>query len=372
MSTTHRERVLRALNHQETDRVPLNFGGCHPDAYAGLLEYLGFDPEPLGAPIPSERVMCRFDDDARRLVLTEPRGDPGPGPGPDTYVDEWGVTFRRAYARAPFINVKGPLQHLDEPSPGDLDSIPWPDPRDPVRTAGLKEDVERLRRETDYAIVLRLSSGVVEVVQKVRGFTQMLEDLLLSPVFAGALMERITDIICEIAGSALSEVGDLVDCVRFAEDLGAQVQPFMSPDLYRRMVKPHHARYVETLRQYTPARVIMHSDGAIFDLIPDLIDIGVDVIDPVQVGAVGMNPERLKREFGADLCFWGAIDVQGVLPFGSPKDVARDVRRTIDVLGRGGGYVLGPSHTMLAEVPPQNIVAMFDTARACDVASVDS
>ncbi len=372
MSLTHRERLNRALNHQETDRVPLNFGGCHADAYAGLLEYLGFDPEPPGAPIPSETVMKRFDDDARRVFLPEPKGERGSETTGDSYVDEWGVPHRRAHAHAPFIVGRGPLQHLDEPSPRDLESIPWPDPQDPVRTAGLKGNIERLRRETDYAIVLRLSNGVFALSQRVRGFTGMLEDLLLNPVFAAALMERITDIICEIAESALGEVGDLVDCVRFADDLGVQVQPFMSPDLYRRMVKPHHARYVETLGRHSAAKVTMHCDGAIFDLIPDLIDVGVDVLDPVQVGAVGMNPGRLKREYGRDLCFWGAIDVQGVLPFGSPEDVAREVRRTIDVLGRGGGYVLGPSHSIQAEVPSENIVAMFDTARAHTVASVDS
>jgi uroporphyrinogen decarboxylase len=131
-------------------------------------------------------------------------------------------------------------------------------------------------------------------------------------------MERITDSICQIARSALGEAGNLVDCVRFADDLGIRVQHFMSPDLYKRKVKPHHARYVETLRRHSAAKVIMHCDGAIFALIPDLIDLSVDVLDHLQVGAVGMNPERLKREFGADLCFWGAVDVQGGLPFGSP------------------------------------------------------
>ncbi|MBM3957489.1 MAG: hypothetical protein FJ313_05505, partial [Gemmatimonadetes bacterium] len=323
MWPTHRERVLSALDHEETDRVPYNFGGAHPDAYAALLDYLGFAAGPPGAPIPSERVLRRFDDDVRRVSLREPHGGSSAGPGVDTYVDEWGVTHRRAHHRAPFMCVRGPLQHLAGPSPRDLDSIPWPDPADPVRTAGLGEQIARLRQETDCAIVLRLSNGPFAVAQRLRGFTELLEDLLVNPGFAQALLERLTDVLCAIAASALAEMGDQVDCVRFADDMGMQTQPYMSRGLYRRAVKPHHARYVHALRRKTGARVILHSDGAVSDLIPDFIDIGIDVLDPVQVGAAGMRPERLKREFGSDICFWGAIDVQAVLPFGSPADVAR-------------------------------------------------
>ncbi|MBM3956886.1 MAG: hypothetical protein FJ313_02395, partial [Gemmatimonadetes bacterium] len=139
---------------------------------------------------------------------------------------------------------------------------------------------------------------------------------------------------------------------------------FMSRDLYRKMVKPHHAQEIETIRKHTKAYVVLHSDGAIFDLIPDLIDAGVQVLNPVQTSASGMDPQRLKRAFGRNLRFWGGIDTQRVLPRGTPADVAAEVRTRISDLGRNGGYVLASVHNIQAEVPPENIVAMFETARS--------
>ena len=169
--------------------------------------------------------------------------------------------------------------------------------------------------------------------------------------------------LCGIASTALEVVGDVVDGVSIADDMGIQTQSFMSRDLYRLMVKQHHRREIETIRRHTSAKVIMHSDGAIHELLPDLIEAGVEVINPVQVNASGMDPVQLKREFGQDLCFWGGVDTQIVLPRGSPDDVAAEVRRRLDDLGRGGGYVLASVHNIQAEVPPQNVVAMFNTAR---------
>lgn len=376
MTLTHRERVLRALDHEETDRVPIDLGGgpatqIHPDAYVALLKHLGFGPEELVAGArgegqvvcPSERVLRHFDIDVRGFYLDEPDVRPRRLLGENSYVDDWGVVWAKAHATAPYINVKGPLQHLDEPAPSDLDGIAWPVPDDPGRVRGLRERIERLRHQTDFAIVLNLPNSTFALSQRLRGFTELLEDLILNASFAEALQERVTDVICGIAATALGEVGDLIDGVSFADDMGIQTQAFMSPDLYRRMVKRHHARFVETLRRRTRARVIMHSDGAIYELLGALIDCGVQVINPVQVNADGMDPERLKREFGADLCFWGGVDTQWVLPYGSPEDVAAEVRRRLADLGRGGGYVLASVHNIQAEVPAENVVAMFETAR---------
>ncbi len=376
MALAHRERVLRALNHEETDRVPIDFGGgpatqINPDAYVALLEHLEFWPEePVeGARgegqvvCPSERVLRHFDIDVRGFYLGEPDVNPRRPLSPLSYVDDWGVAWSKAHATAPYINVRGPLQDIDDPSPSDLDSIGWPVPRDPGRVRGLRERIERVRRETDFAIVLNLPNSTFALAQRLRGFAELLEDLLLNAAFAEALQERVTDIICGIAETALDSAGDLIDGVSFADDMGIQTQAFMSRDLYRNRVKPHHARFVETLRRHTDARVIMHSDGAIYELLGDLIDCGVEVINPVQVNAEGMDPERLKREFGADLCFWGGVDTQKVLPHGSPADVAAEVRRRLADLGRGGGYVLASVHCIQAEVPPQNVIVMFETAR---------
>ena len=377
MSLSHRERVVRALNHEETDRVPVDLGGgpatmIHPDAYQALLRHLGFpEEEPVEGPdgegqvvIPSERVLQRFDIDARGFSLRAPRSAPRVKLGPDSYIDEWGVTWEKAGPTAPNINVLGPFQGLDEPDPKHLDAIRWPVGNDPDRVRGLRQEMEQLRRTSDYAIVLNLPNSTFALSQRLRGFSELFEDLLLYPAFATALQEQVTDVICGMATVALREVGDLIDGVSFADDMGTQTQSYMSRNLYRSMVKPHHARFVATLRSLTSARIIMHSDGAIFDLLPDLIDVGVEVINPVQVNAEGMNPERLKREFGSELCFWGGVDTQKVLPYGSPDDVADEVRRRLRDLGRGGGYVLASVHNIQAEVSPQNVVAMFDTALA--------
>ena len=378
MSLSHRERVIRALNHEETDRVPVDLAGgpatmIHPDAYRALLRHLGFPDEGElvegmsgegQVVIPSERVLRRFDIDVRGFQLHAPSGTPIVTLGPNSYVDEWGVTWEKAGPTAPYINVHGPFQDLDEPEVKDVEAARWPVGGDLARAAGLRAAMEELRRTSDYAIVLNLPNSTFALSQRLRGFSELFEDLLLYPAFAAALQERVTDVICDMATVALRDVGDLIDGVSFADDMGTQTQSYMSPTLYHSMVKPHHARFVATLRALTPARIIMHSDGAIHELLPDLIDAGVEVINPVQVNAEGMDPERLKREFGADLCFWGGVDTQKVLPYGSPDDVAAEVRRRLRDLGRGGGYVLASVHNIQAEVPPQNVVAMFDTALA--------
>lgn len=373
----HRERVLKALNHEQPDRVPIDLGGTpvtqvHPDAYEALLSHIGFPSEELDegqqgsfqAVTPSENVLRYFDVDVRGVSLGQPDGRPNEELDPESYRDEWGVEWHKAAPRAPFINVKGPFQGIQDPEPGKLATIEWPDARDAGRVRGLRQRAEALRNETDYATVLNLGNTTFALGQRLRGFVELLEDLLINKAFAGALLERITDIVCDIADNALREVGDLVDCVFIADDLGIQTQSFMRPELYREMVKPHHRRLAEVIRQRTAAKIILHSDGAVFSLIEDFVDCGVQVLNPVQTSAVGMDPARLKHEFGDELSFWGGIDTQHVLPHGTPEEVESEVHRRVEDLGRGGGYVLGPVHNFQSEVSPENIVAMYKAAKA--------
>lgn len=377
MGITHRERVRMALNHEETDRVPLDFGGSHEtgiqaDVYARLLEILGFEPEnPAGRDggteatvVPSEKVLRHFDIDVRGVEAKIGSVDARRMIDEHTAMDGWGVTWSRADAASPYINIKGPLQQLDDPTIADVESLPWPVADDPQNIAGLRDQLEKLRAETDYALVIRLRNvGVLYLGQRVRGFAEFLTDLLTGSGFADALLERGTDMACAFARTVLTEVGDLVDGVSFADDLGIQTQPMMSPALYRSGIKPYHKRLVETIHRHTGARVILHSCGAIRPLLGDLIDCGVDVINPVQVNATGMDPAGLKRDFGDDLSFWGGIDTQRVMPNGSPAEVADEVRRRIGDLGRGGGYTLAAVHNIRADVPAENVVAMYETAR---------
>jgi uroporphyrinogen decarboxylase len=277
--------------------------------------------------------------------------------------DGWGVVWKRSDASSPYMNVRGPLQHLDVPSSADLEPLPWPDGDYADSVDGLRPRLQQMRDETDFALVLRLqTAGSFYLGQRLRGFSEYLQDLILNPGFVEELQERATAMVCAFASAVVGEVGDLIDGVSFGDDLGTQTQPMMSPELYRKMQKPYHARFVETIHRHTDAKVILHSCGAIRPLLGDLIDCGVQVINPVQVNAAGMDPGELKRDFGDDLSFWGGIDTQRVLPTGSPEDVVGEVRSRIGDLGRGGGYVLAAVHNIRAEVPPENVVAMYDTA----------
>jgi len=380
MATTHRERVLAALNHEEPDRVPIDFGASHEtainiSAYRALLDHLGIEPDPeereawgnswLEIAIPNEEVLRRFDADLRGVEVHVSAVDTVRSLDENTVTDGWGIVFRRSHPGAPYMIVESPLQRLDEPTPADVEILTWPEGDDIDDLPAVKKRLQRIRSETDFAASLRLRNvGAFGIAQRLRGFTELLQDLILSPEFGWALHERATAMGCALAEAALREVGDLVDTVSFADDLGVQTQTIMSPELYRAAVKPHHAKLVETIHRHTDARVVMHNCGAIRPLLPDLIDCGVDVINPVQTNADGMDPDRLKREFGDNLCFWGGIDTQDVLPHGSPSDVAEEVRRRISDLGRGGGYVLAAVHNIQPEVPPENIAAMYETAVA--------
>ncbi len=379
MAMTHRERVVRALNHEETDRVPVDFGGSHEtgiqaDAYVALLDYLGFEPEfPEGGwssdeeatIVPGEKVLHRFDVDVRGVDARIPGVDVRTAIDANTARDGWGVVWKRSDASSPYINVRGPLQHLDVPSSGDIEALPWPDGDYGESVDGLRHRLQQMRDGTDYAIVLRLRNvGTLYLAQRLRGFAEYLQDMILNPGFVEELQERATEMACAFAAVVVGEVGDLIDGVSFGDDLGIQTQTMMSPDLYRKMQKPYHARFVDAIHRNTDAKVIIHSCGAIRPLLGDLIDCGVQVINPVQVNAAGMDPGELKRDFGDDLSFWGGIDTQRLLPTGSPKDVADEVRLRIGDLGRNGGYVLTAVHNIRAEVPPENVVAMYDTALA--------
>ncbi len=370
-SMTHRERVMTALNHEEPDRVPCDLGqglasGINTKAYARLVEHLGLGDEGRAAEIddrnqiamPSEAVLQRFDVDVRGVYI----GRPVTELTQNSYRDEWGVFWTRPESGGHFIFQEGPFQKK-EPTLAELEKYPWPEPRLPHRIEGLKERAKQLHEETDYAVFLRLPYGIVWDCQRVRGFGQWLEDLVVNPVLAEALMDYSAMVNVGITEYALEEVGEYVDIVGFPDDLGFQDRPFMRPEVYRKMVKPYHGRVVDAIKRNTDAKVLMHNDGAIYPMIQDYIDIGVEVLNPVQVSAANMDSRRLKEEFGKDLSFWGAIDTGEVLPLGTPEDVRAEVKTRIDDLGPSGGYVLASVHNIQAEITAENIVAMFDSGK---------
>jgi uroporphyrinogen decarboxylase len=303
--------------------------------------------------------MRRFDVDARGILLGAPVGRPERMLSENVVLDEWGVTWTK-HGGTHYINSDGPFCRLAEPTLQDLEKYNWPDPEDPGRFQGLRERARKLHGETEYAVILTLVNGPVHLCQYLRGYATWLEDLLLRPVFVEALLDRIVDVWIRIVDRALQEAGEYVDLVMFGDDIATQNATLLRPELYRRLVKPRHKAIADTVHRYGKP-ILLHSCGSVYNLIPDLIEVGIDALNPVQVSAANMDTKILKREFGRDLAFWGGIDTHRVLPTGTPADVRQEVKRRIDDLSERGGYVLAAVHNIQPEVPPENIVAMYES-----------
>ena len=370
---TSRERVLAALTHRVPDRIPLDLGGnlattMTETAHQRLRAHLSM--EDAGAPrifsrrsgtvIPDEGILERFCVDCRAVLLGDPDINPDRQLDGGTLMDEWGVTWLRPES-GHYIPVHGPFTNLDDPDPAALNRYRWPDPNDAGRYRGLRQSAQSLHEATSYAIVLNLGVGPVHLCQYLRGYGEWLMDLIERPAFAEALLDVAANFHIEVTTRALNEAAPFVDAVCFGDDIGTQQRPLVRPDLYRRTIKPRHRRMVDAVKRFGKP-LIYHSCGAVYPFLADLVDLGIDALNPVQVSAAGMDTARLKREFGSRLTFWGGVDTQVVLSRGTVEDVRREVRRRIDDLSGDGGYVLAAVHNIQGEVPPENVVAMFEAA----------
>ena len=371
---THRGRVLTALKREQPDRVPVDLGGTlastiNIHAYRRLVAHLGFGADaPIAylsrrsnSVLPDERLLTYLDVDCRAVILDQPDLNPERELPDGSLYDEWGITWKHLGEGQHFINADGPF-YRQEPDPALVEKFTWPDPLDPGRVRTLRRQTEAHRARTDAAIILVLGVGVVHQIQFMRGYAASLEDLIVAPDFVRAFLDRYVDFWVRLTERALQEVGDLVDIAMFGDDLGTQQGPVMNPALYRRLIKPYHARMVQAVKRFHKP-LLLHSCGSVAAFLPDLIEIGFDAIHPVQVSAKDMDSARLKRDFGRDISFWGGIDTQRVLPRGTPAEVREEVRRRIGDLGPGGGYVLGAVHNIQSEVPVENILAMVEAAR---------
>ena len=376
MTWTHRERLLAALAHEQPDRVAIDFAsagatGITAGAYERLKRHLGVSGEGevhrrLGRTVtPAEEVLERFDIDTRGAKPGAPAGGQAREVDRHTVIDEFGVTWKCSAETddTPYLHKDGPF-HDPATTIDDVEAFAWPDPDDPAITAGLADRVAGIRA-SGRAVVLYLAGGVVHRGYAMRGMERFLKDLYKNRELAQRIMQKLCDTWVGVAESALAAAGpENVDVVFFGEDLGTQDGCMFDPEgIYERLIKPHHRRMAETVLANSKAKICFHCCGSAYHFIDHLIDIGVTALNPVQVSAANMQPERLKAEFGDRLAFWGGIDSQQVLPNGSPAEVAAETRRIIEVLGRGGGYVLNSVHNLQPEVPPENIVAMFDAGR---------
>jgi uroporphyrinogen decarboxylase len=373
-----RERVLLALNHKEPDRIPVDLGATIVSsitrrAYTDLKQYLGMPLEEVAMldhvqqlPYVDEALMERFGVDFRLVQLPAAtatglnifeEGDYY------AFVDRWGSKLHMPKEGGLYFDwVEFPFTETTFEA---LDSYEWPRPDPQEYNQKLRQEAQYLYENTGYALVgsAIIGGGIFEQPARTIGLENFFMALVQEPAFADRLMEQITDIYIESCNNYLDELGQYLHVFTFWDDVCGQDGWLIRPELYRKLIKPKQRRLVEAIKKKTDAKVFYHSCGATAGLVPDLIDLGFDILNPVQVSARGMDTRWLKQEFGRDIVFWGGgVDTQHVLPFGKPAEVVEEVKRRIDDLAPGGGFVFAAVHNIQAFVPPENIVAAFDTA----------
>jgi len=371
---TSRKRVEAVLDHEIPDRVPMDLTITQLP-YERLREALGLGAEPgLKASSftevrPAPEVLAALGIDLTWVKLGRPRNwSPPPPTEQGIHFDEWGVGRKKVFQREGVFLNEVAISPLAEATLDDLERYPWPDPHDPGRVEGLAEDARQLHEGTDLAIMGRFGGTILEQAAYLRGWERWLMDLLLEPAFARRLMDIITDIQIELDLAGIRTAGTYLSVFKLSgEDLGMQDRPLFSQKTWQELVRPALARRWRAARQaldrHAPhVKLMLHSDGAIRPFLSDLIEDGVQILDPVQPRCAGMDFYELKRDFGEALVFHGGVDTQEVLPFGTRQDVEADVLRCIDSLGKGGGLILTPVHNVQADVPPGNLIAMCQVA----------
>jgi len=377
MPLSPRERVRTALAHERPDRAPIILGTSNTTsikmrAYRALKARLGhegpdrwlYDWPELGTAIPDEAMLLRLGSDARGVWDAFPahiRERNAKRPPHSPFLDDWGGGSIETGPDEwyPGIHPLAEATTIEE-----IEKYPWPDPDDPSRVAGVRAESKYLHEETDFAVIgTPWLLFPFERAHAMQGLDNFLVNMMTDPEFAEALLGRIAKICMGIMDRFLDEAGPYLDIVKFGDDLGTQSGLMISPELYRSMLKPLHAAMIERIRAKTKAKIFFHTDGDVFDLIPDFIEIGIDILNPIQTSAGKMsNLEELKKRYGDRMCFCGGIDTQRILPTGSPAEVAAEVSRVASILGGDGGWMLAPVHTIMNEVPPDNILAMLAAA----------
>jgi uroporphyrinogen decarboxylase len=364
---SHRQRVLLALDHQEPDRIPIDMMGnatmLFDQTYIRLRDHLGLPAIP---PVRSgtttnyydERILEHFDIDFRRVFLKEKSTDRTGADPNDVLTDPWGVQYKQAGL---YVNVLShPLQNARIVE--DIEAYPWPKADELFCAEGLAQEAEQLYTQTDYALVARnpLSLGFLDRACRLMGMAEFMMAIISAADVAECLLEHLLHFYKRVYDIFLSAVGPYVQVVETADDLGTQESLLISPELYRKFIKPLEKQFYTLIREKAPnAFIFRHTDGAISQIIPDLIEVGVDILNPVQTSAQGMQARSLKQKHGKSISFHGAIEKTG----GPVDQLVCEVKERIAAFAPGGGYVLASCNHMI-DVEPENIIAMFETA--CD------
>ena len=375
------ERVRMALDHKEPDRIPFDLGATvmtslHKTAYRSLRQYLKLPDVDIRLADTVQQLVI-VDKDLRDLFGVDAQGvNPQPStassqiqikdemPAYTHFYDEWGIGWKMPKDGGFYYDVfHHPLR--GDLTEKDLDRYPWPNPVDPARFAGIRQRVQKIIDEEQHAVIIGgLCAGFVEMAGWMRGYQDYLIDFASYPAFMECFFDKLLELKMAYWDRMLAEVGDLPVAVLESDDMGSQLNMLFSPTMYRKLVKPRHKLLYDFIHSRTKAKIFFHSCGAIRKVLPDLIEVGIDILNPVQVSAVGMDSAELKREFGKDLSFWGGgVETQQVLSRGTVQQVKDDVRRRIDDLAPGGGFVFATVHAIQANVPPENVVAVWETFR---------
>lgn len=370
---TSRERVLTALAHEEPDTVPLALGGgpygIVDDLYLRFVALLD-----LGAPVPPFRTghnISYMDDRLLEKLGTDirycwpgllPNSPIIPGADENTFYDSYGQVWKRALPY--YYAAEGILK--DATSVDDIDRlVHWPDLSDPRWMAGVAERARLLDEETDYFVVMRMvaSHGPFQTACDLRGTENFLKDLARNPEFAIALLGRVTSVIENLLKLAMQAGGQYFNMIELpGDDYAGNTSTLISPVMFRKFIKPCIERLVNAIKEHNPdMKVMLHSDGAITNFLPDIIQLGIDVIHPLEP-LPATDLVVIKETFGKQITFLGGIDISHAMP-GSREDVIAEAKRRIAQLAPGGGYILAPSNHLQADVPPKNVVTLFETAK---------
>ena len=377
MTMTSRQRAVKALNHEEPDRVPKDMGSMnnstiHIDAYMNLLKYLGIKESDIEEPVlerlqqivlnPDEKVTKILGVDFTPLYGAAPDKAPNEWDKGNIFSDEWGIVWEKRKGGFYYdpIPSMAPLKDIDTIE--GIRKYRWPDPDDEGRYRGIREKAKQLYNETDYAIVGSAMISIICWPWYLRGLETGLMDMVAKREYTDELVELNTNVWLKIAINFLKECGEYLDVlVVYQDDYDGQFCPIISPDIWSNMVVPRMENASRKLKEYTKAKIFCHACGSVSARINDMAAAGIDILNPVQVAAKSMGDTRmLKEEFGNKMTFWGGIDTQRVLNLGSVEDVRKEVKTRIRDLAPGGGYVVAAVHNIQRDVPPQNVVALFE------------
>ena len=369
-----RERVFNAISHKEGP-LAIDFGSLHSslhvDAYKSVIKYFGWKEHNPKIQdwfqmivFPCADLLERFGADCIPIYT-----NPGKNwkfeiikkNNSEYFTNEWGILLKKPKGGYFFDLCSNPLQKAD--SLEKIKEYQFPDPEDPSRIQGLKEKVKNLRENTEKAIILFCpTAGVFEHSYFLRGLTELLMDLVINPDIVDYLAAKISEWQQSYFSYVLKEIGSYVDIVQIGDDLGTTNGLIFSLDMYKKYYKKRHKAVIDAIRKTSKAVIYFHSCGAIREIIPELIDIGIDILNPIQVRAKGMDSKDLKEDFGRYITFWGGGCDPNILTSGSNDDVREEVKTRIKHLSPGGGFVFAPIHNIQTNIPAENIVTMFETA----------